>query len=143
MILRVEVEEVEQVKVDLSAMVRRVRLSSKLNIALLIAIEDISCGAESGEDLAQLIMLVRLKETSGNFVHGGHWAAGRHVDPQSREEAKDATIKVLGVHHNVHLVLGVAWVDSICKTSVIIVPLHHEGASSVVLGMFVGRPSRS
>ena len=82
MILRVEIEEVEQVKVDLSSVVRSIRLSSKLNITLFIAIEYISGGSESWEDLAKLIVLIWLEETSGNFVHGGHWTTGRHVHPQ-------------------------------------------------------------
>ena len=40
-------------------MVRSIRLSSELNIALSIALEYISGGTESGEDLAKLIVLIR------------------------------------------------------------------------------------
>ena len=82
MILRVQVEEVEQIEVDLSSVIGCIRLCSELHIALFIAIEDISGGAESREDLTELIVLVWFVVTSGNLVHGRHWATGSHVHPQ-------------------------------------------------------------
>ena len=83
MVLRMQVEEVEKVKINLSTMVGRVRLSAKLHIALFVAIEDVRGGAESWEDLTQLIMLVRFVEACGDLVHGRHWATRSHVDPES------------------------------------------------------------
>ena len=82
MVLWVQVEEVEEVKVDLSSVVRRVGLCSKLHVALFISIEDVGRSTEGGEDLAELVVLVWLVEAGCNFVHGGHWAAGCHVNPE-------------------------------------------------------------
>ena len=121
-------------------MIGRVRLSAELDIALLVAIEDVRGSAESRENLAQLVVLVRLVEACGDLVHGGHWATRRHVDPQSGKETKDAAFEVLRVHHDIHFVLGVARVHGIGEAAIIVVPFHHEGATSVVLGVLVGRP---
>merc|ERR1719362_1920427 len=121
-------------------MIGRVGLSAELHIALLVAIEDVRGGAEGWENLAQLVVLVRLVEARRDFVHGGHWTAGCHVDPKSRKETEDATFEVLRVHHDIHLVLRVAWVDGIGEAAIIVVPFHHEGATGVVLGVLVGRP---
>ena len=60
MVLRMQVEEVEKVKINLSTMVGRVRLSAKLHITLFVAIEYISGSAESREDLTEFIVLVWL-----------------------------------------------------------------------------------
>ena len=81
-----QIEEVKEIQIDLGSMIGRVRLSAELHIALLVAIEDVSGSAESRENLAQLVVLVRLVEACGDLVHGGHWAARRHVDPQSGKE---------------------------------------------------------
>ena len=89
-ILWVQVEEVEQVEVDLGAVVRCVRLSTEFNIALLVAIEDVRGGTEGWEDLAQFVVLIWLEESCSDLVHGGHGAAWGHVDPQSRKETEDA-----------------------------------------------------
>jgi len=105
--------------------VRGVRLSAKLHIAFFVAIEDVGGGAESRENLAKLVMLVGLVEAGSDFVHGWHGAAGSHVNPESREESKNTTLKILGVHHDVHFILGVARVDGVSKAAVVVVPLHH------------------
>jgi hypothetical protein len=140
MVLRVQVEEIEKIQVDLSSVVSGVRLSAELHIALFVAIEHVGGSSESRENLAQLVVLVGLVEAGGNLMHGWHGATGSHVDPECREESKDATLKVLGVHHNVHLVLGVAGVDSVGEAAVIVVPLHHKRATGIVLSMLVWRP---
>ena len=64
-----QVEEVKEVEIDLSSMVCRVRLCTELNIAFFISIEDVCCGAEGWEDLAELIVLVRFVEASSDLVH--------------------------------------------------------------------------
>lgn len=139
-VLGVQIEKVEQVEVDLGAMVRRVRLSAKLHVALLIAVKDVCSGAEGREDLTQLVMLVWLEKASGNLVHRGHGAAWGHVDPQCGQEAKDTTFQVLRMHHDVHFVLRVARVDSIREATIVVVPFHLEGTTRVILRMFKGWP---
>ena len=140
MVLGVQVEEVKEIKVDLSSMVSRVRLSSEFDIALFVAIEDVGSGAEGGEDLAKFVVLVRFVESSGDLVHGWHRATRSHVDPEGRKESKDAALEVFWVHHDVHLVLGVARVDGISEATVVIVPFHHEGTTGVVLSVLIRRP---
>ena len=44
------------------------------------------------------------------------------------------------MHHNVHLVLRVAWVDCVGEATIVIVPLHLQGTTGVVLGVLVWRP---
>jgi len=141
MILRVKVEKVEKVKVYLGPVVSSIRLSAELNVALLVAIEDISGGAECRENLAELIVLVGLVEASSNLVHRRHGASWSHVNPESRKEAKDSGLKVLRVHHDVHFVFGVARIYGVSKATIVIVPFHHEGATRIVLSVLKRRPS--
>lgn len=135
-----QIEEVEKIEVNLSAVVRGVRLSAELHIAFFVAIEDVGGSAESRENLAKLVVLVGLVEASGDLVHGWHGATGSHVNPEGREESKNTTLKVLWVHHDVHLVLGVARVNGVSKAAVVVVPLHIEGATSEVLSVLIRRP---
>jgi len=136
----VKVKEVEKVEVDLSAVVRCVGLRAELHIALLVTVEDIGGGTEGREDLAELVVLVGLVEAGRDLVHRRHRAARCHVDPQRREEAEDTGLEVLWVHHDVHFVLGVARVDGVREAAVVVIPLHHEGATCIVLGMLERRP---
>ena len=140
MVLRVQVEEVKQIQVDLGAMIRLIRLGAKFYITFFIAIDYVGGCTKCWEDLAQFVVLVGLVETGGDLVHAWHWASGSHVDPESREEAKDATFEVFWILHDVLLVTGIARVQSIGKTPIIIVPLHHKWTSRVVLGMLLGWP---
>lgn len=80
-ILWFQVKEVEEIEVDLGSMVRGVRLSAVLNIAFLIAIEDVGCGTEGWENFTELVVLVRMEEACSDLVHGWHWAARCHVHP--------------------------------------------------------------
>ena len=85
-------------------------------------------------------MLVWLEEPGSDLMHRGHGAARSHVDPEGGKESKDAALEVLWVHHDVHLILRVARIDGISKTTIVVVPLHLEGATGVVLSMLIGRP---
>lgn len=82
MVLWVQIEEVKQIEIDLGPMISGIRLSAKLDVALFVAVEDIGGGTESRGDLAELVMLIGLVETSSDFVHGRHRASWRHVDPE-------------------------------------------------------------
>mmetsp|Transcript_12380 Transcript_12380/g.15790 ORF Transcript_12380/g.15790 Transcript_12380/m.15790 type:complete len:355 (-) Transcript_12380:4-1068(-) len=139
-VLGVQIEEVEEVQVDLGTVVRGIGLSAELYVALFVSIENVGSCTEGGEDLAEFVVLVGLVETSGDLVHRWHGASGGHVDPQGGKESEDARLKVFGVHHDIHFVLGVARVDSISESTVVIVPFHHEGTASIVLSMLEGRP---
>ena len=78
-----QIEESEQVKINLGPVVGRVRLSTKLNVALFVSIEDVGSGPKGWEDLAQLIMLIWLEESCGYLMHTWHGTARSHVNPQS------------------------------------------------------------
>ena len=121
-------------------MIRGIRLCAELYIAFFVAIEDVGGGTESRENLAELVVLVGLVEASSDLVHRWHGTTRSHVNPEGREESKNTTLKILGVHHDVHLVLGVARVNCVSKAAVVVVPLHHEGTTSEVLSVLIGRP---
>ena len=139
-VLRMQVEEVKKVQVDLGAVVRLIRLGAKFYITFFIAIDYVGSCTKCWEDLTQLVVLVGLVETGCDLVHARHWASGGHVDPEGREKAKDATLEVFWILHDVLLVSGIARVQSIGKSPIIIVPLHHQRTSWIVLGMLLGRP---
>ena len=140
MILRVQVEEVKEIQVDLSAMVCLVRFRAKFYITLFVSIEDVRSRTESRENLAEFVVLVRFVEASGDLVHTRHRASWGHVDPKGGKEAKDATFKIFRVLHDILLVTRISWVNSISKSPIIVVPLHHEWSSWVVLGMLLWWP---
>ena len=81
MVLRMKVEEVEQIEVDLSAMIGLIRLRAKFNIAFFVSIEDVCGGSKGGEDLTELIVLIWLIEACCDLVHAWLWTSWRHVDP--------------------------------------------------------------
>ena len=106
-------------------MVRGVGFRAVFNVALLVPIEDIGSGAEGREDFGQLVVLVGLVEAGCDLVHGWHWAPRCHIDPESRQETQDSAFQIVWVHHDIHFVPRVPWIDSVCESAVIVVPFEH------------------
>ena len=89
MVLRVQVEEVKEIQVDLGAMIRLIRLGAKFYITFFIAIDYVGGCTKCWEDLAQFVVLVGLVETGGDLIS--------HKDPN---QTHTETVHLV---HNQHL----------------------------------------